>query len=124
MSSPAQENHTHRQNTPKKVAISHKLSKDGKFFKPQPSEKIDEELESCVKNMLNPVFGYPLMDFSTINLHQIPQDFLMNFNQEVLERELSMKKSPQELASESKRGLAFVAEKVLNSTSKNFKSMV
>jgi hypothetical protein len=74
--------------------------------------------------MLNPVFGYPLMDFSTINLHQIPQDFLMNFNQEVLERELSMKKSPQELASESKRGLAFVAEKVLNSTSKNFKSMV
>ena len=53
-----------------------------------------------MKNMLNPVFGYPLMDFSTINLHQIPQDFLMNFNQEVLERELSLKKSPEELASE------------------------
>jgi len=101
MSGPTQESYTHRQTTPKKVAISHKLSKDGgKFLKPLPSEKIDEELESCVKNMLNPVFGYPLMDFSTINLHQIPQDFLMNFNQEVLERELNMKKSPQELASE------------------------
>jgi hypothetical protein len=48
----------------------------------------------------------------------------MNFNQEVLERELSMKKSAQELGSESRRGLAFVAEKVLKSTSKNFKSMV
>ena len=68
MSGATQESHLHRQATPKKVAVSHKLSKDGKFLKPLLSERIDEELEACVKNMLNPVFGYPLMDFSSINL--------------------------------------------------------
>ena len=72
MSGATQESYSHRQTTPKKVAVSHKLSKDGKYLKPLLSEKIDEELESCVKNMLNPVFGYPLMDFSSINLNQIP----------------------------------------------------
>lgn len=49
----------------------------------------------------------------------------MNFNPEVLERELSMKRGPREqLGSDSRRGLAFVADKVLKSTSKNFKNMV
>ena len=72
MSGATQESHLHRKNTPKKVSVSHKLSKDGKILKPLLSERIDEELESCVRNMLNPVFGYPLMDFSRINLNQIP----------------------------------------------------
>jgi hypothetical protein len=72
MSGATQESYPHGKTTPKKVAVSLKLSKEGKFSKPLLSERIDEELESCVRNMLNPVFGYPLMDFSRINLHQIP----------------------------------------------------
>jgi hypothetical protein len=47
--------------------------------------------------MKNPVFGYPLMDFSQINLHQIPPEFLMNFNKEILEREMNKKKHPSDL---------------------------
>jgi len=30
--------------------------------------------------MKHPIFGYPLMDFNRVGLHQIPQEFLLNFN--------------------------------------------
>ena len=52
-----------RPSTPKKGSLSIKLS-TGKISHGLSSAKIDPELEDCVRNMKNPVFGFPLMDFS------------------------------------------------------------
>ncbi len=110
--------------TPVKSLLASK-SMQSKLKLVKSDNKIDEELEDCVKNMKNPVFGYPLMDFSQVDFHQIPQEFLMFFNQEILEREYASKKGA--IPSEKEKplqGMAFISEKVLNSKQKNFKDMV
>ena len=57
------------------------------------------------------------MDFSKVDLHQIPPEFLMNFNQEILDREASLKKQKDYNPSEQTNisCMAFVADKILNS---------
>ncbi len=98
-------------NTPKKRS----KTRDKEEGRGQRNQRIDHELADCVVNMKNPIFGFPLMDFEKVELHQIPPDFLMNFNQEVLERELYSKKPIQGPDINGKSGLAFVSEKILSS---------
>jgi hypothetical protein len=56
-----------RPSSPKKGSLSIRTSR-GTASNGLSTAKIDPELEECVRNMKNPVFGYPLMDFSQVNL--------------------------------------------------------
>ncbi len=42
----------------------------------QEEQRQTLELENCIENMSYPVFGYPLMNFKNVPLHQIPPEYI------------------------------------------------